>query len=178
MKAFAAALFIAATSATEAEWGGYRGRSLNRGNYGYGSKLVKTGYTNKTVIDEKKVLVPTKVVRDSYKLVDDIVYKNVDRTIIENVPRQVIDEIVKTVIDTVPRKVINQVKETTYRKDIINESNDSGDGIDSGERIYVDSVSSNDSNCDTWNNCPSSNDSGYCGWGKRGWGGKCSSNDS
>ena len=111
MKAFAAALFIAATSATEAEWGGYRGRSLNRGygygGYGYGSKLVKTGYTNKTVYDEKKILVPTKVVRDSYKLVDDIVYKNVDKTIIQNVPREVIDTIVKTVIDTVPRKVIN-----------------------------------------------------------------------
>ena len=105
MKAFAAALFIAATTATEAE--GWSGRSYNRGygyrGYGYGSKLVKTGYATKTVIDEKKILVP----ETSYKLVDDIVYKNVDRTIIENVPRQVIDEIVKTVIDTVPRKVID-----------------------------------------------------------------------
>ena len=63
------------------------------------------------------------------------------------------------------------------RKDIINESNDSGDGQESDERIYVDSVSSNDS-CDGWG-CKSSNDSGYCGWGKKGWGGKClSSNDS
>ena len=106
MKAFAAALFIAATSATEAEWHG-RGRSLNRGlRYG-GNRLVKTGYTNKTVYDEKKILVPEKRVRNSYKLVDDIVYKNVDKTIIENVPREVIDTIVKTVIDTVPRKVIN-----------------------------------------------------------------------
>ena len=106
MKAFAAALFIAATSATEAEWGGYRGRSLNRGNYG--SRLIRVpGYSTKTVIDEKKILVPEKRVRQTYELVDDIVYKNVDRTIIENVPRQVIDEIVKTVIDTVPRKVIN-----------------------------------------------------------------------
>ena len=107
MKAFAAALFIAATSATEAEWGGYRGRSLNRG-YGYGSRLIRVpGYSTKTVIDEKKILVPEKRIKKSYELVDDIVYKNVDKTIIENVPRQVIDEIVKTVIDTVPRKVIN-----------------------------------------------------------------------
>ena len=105
MKAFAAALFIAATSATEAEWAG-RGLNPNRG-LRYGTKLVKTGYTNKTVYDDKKILVPTKVVRDSYKLVDDIVYKNVDKTIIQNVPRDVIDTIVKTVIDTVPRKVIN-----------------------------------------------------------------------
>ena len=117
MKAFAAALFIAATTATEAEAEGswWSGRSLSRGNLGsrvinrgtLGSKLVKTGYTTKTVIDEKKVLVPEKRVRQGYKLIDDIVYKNVDRTIIENVPRQVIDEIVNTVIDTVPRKVIN-----------------------------------------------------------------------
>ena len=113
MKAFAAALFIAATTATEAE--GWSGRSLNRGNLGsrvinrgtLGSRLVKTGYTTKTVIDEKKVLVPEKRIRQSYELIDDIVYKNVDRTIIENVPRQVIDEIVNTVIDTVPRKVID-----------------------------------------------------------------------
>ena len=104
MKAFAAALFIAATSATEAEWAG-RGRSLNRG---YGSRLIRVpGYSTKTVIDEKKILVPEKRIKKSYELVDDIVYKNVDKTIIENVPRQVIDEIVKTVIDTVPRKVIN-----------------------------------------------------------------------
>ena len=48
MKAFAAALFIAATSATEAEWAG-RGRSLNRGLRYDGNRLVKTGYTNKTV---------------------------------------------------------------------------------------------------------------------------------
>ena len=105
MKAFAAALFIAATSATEAEWGGYRGRSLNRG---YGSRLIRVpGYSTKTVIDEKKILVPEKRIKKSYELVDDIVYKNVDKTIIENVPRQVIDTIVKTVIDTVPRKVID-----------------------------------------------------------------------
>ena len=110
MKAFAAALFIAATTATEAEgswWSGrnYGSRVINRGTLG--SRLVKTGYTTKTVLDEKTVLVPEKRIRQTYELIDDIVYKNVDRTIIENVPRQVIDEIVNTVIDTVPRKVID-----------------------------------------------------------------------
>ena len=89
MKAFAATLFIAATSATEAEWGGYRGRSLNRG---YGSRLIRVpGYSTKTVIDEKKILVPEKRVRQTYELVDDIVYKNVDKTIIFLIQRILAD---------------------------------------------------------------------------------------
>jgi hypothetical protein len=117
MKAFAAALFIAATSATELEWRG--GYGNNRGYGGYGgynrsagthshTKLVKVpGYTEKTVYDNVKTLVPEKRVRNTYAYVDDIVYKNVSKTVIENVPRTVIDEIVKVVVDTVPTKVID-----------------------------------------------------------------------
>lgn len=84
-----------------------------------------------------------------------------------------IDEIVKVVIDVVPREVIDEVKEISYKKTIINESNDSGDNFDSGAEIRVDSVSSNDSVCDPWGRC-TSNDSDYCDT----WAGCASSNDS
>ena len=199
MKAFAATLLFTGLQAASLEggYGGYGRRSYgySRPAYGYSAKLIPvTSYENqtrsKTVYDnvQEQIRVPrteqrTKIVNDQvkktvYDTINQTVYDNVSETVYDNVPRKVIDEITKTVIDNVPRKVIDQVKETRIREDIINESNDSGDNYDSDERIYVASVSSNDSDscdwwgcnkygsssssddyCDTWNNCVSSNDS-------------------
>lgn len=178
MKAFAATLLFASIEASRPSYynrGGY-GRSYG-GYGGYSSKLVAVkGYAtqarSKTVLDnvQQQIRVPRNVQtkRTVFDTINQTVYDNVSHTVIDNVPRKVIDEITKTVIDNVPTTVIDKVQETRYNKSIINESNDSGDGYNSGEGIYVDSVSSISSasdSCDWW--CQKQG-----GWGKKAaWGG-------
>ena len=208
MKAFAATLLIVAATAAEAEsWhsSGY-GSSLGGYSHGYASKLVrvpgptlnkqisKTVYDQahktihvprtstraRTVYDNVQQKIPQYNKRTVWDQVEKTVWDNVSKTVIDNVPRQVIDEITKTVIDNVPRKVMDQVQSTSIRLDRINESNDSGDGMSSDERIYVASQSSDSSDdycgwggCNKWssssdgcgwNGCQSSSSSDGCGW--------------
>merc|ERR1712210_346751 len=175
MKAFAATLLITGLEASRG-YGGYGGYG-----YGYAKSPVygKTGYKTsvrnipvttyenqqraRTVYDnvQQNIRVPKNIQRQRtvYDTINQTVYDNISQTVIDNVPRQVVDEITKTVIDNVPRTVIDKVQSTHIRQDRINESNDSGDGYNSGERIYVDSVSSDSSDdCHGWG-CASSNDS-------------------
>merc|ERR1712037_370428 len=204
MKAFAATLLITGLEASRG-YGGYGGYG-----YGYAKSPVygKTGYKTsvrnipvttyenqqraRTVYDnvQQNIRVPKNIQRQRtvYDTINQTVYDNISQTVIDNVPRQVVDEITKTVIDNVPRTVIDKVQSTHIRQDRINESNDSGDGYNSGERIYVDSVSSDSSDdCHGWgcgNAYGKKSYGGYGGYGAssssdncHGWG-CASSNDS
>merc|ERR1712210_151917 len=193
MKAFAATLLITGLEASRG-YGGYGGYG-----YGYAKSPVygKTGYKTsvrnipvttyenqqraRTVYDnvQQNIRVPKNIQRQR------TVYDTINQTVNDNVPRQVVDEITKTVIDNVPRTVIDKVQSTHIRQDRINESNDSGDGYNSGERIYVDSVSSDSSDdCHGWGCGNAYGKKSYGGYGAssssdncHGWG-CASSNDS